>query len=191
MMKSIRFTLALCILVCLSGCAQSAPSRFYALSAMAQPTEAKYRHAVSVGPVLIPPVVDRPQMVTRLGQNEVRIDEFNRWAVPLQKDIARVIAENLAVKLGSPHVTVFPQSPLDASAIRVTIDIRNFESGVGKNVTIDAHWTVRTPEDDRTVSGRTIRQEPCTGIDHDDRVAAYSRALERLSEDIALTLLTL
>lgn len=190
-MKSIRLTLALCMLACLYGCAQSAPARFYTLSAMAQPTAAKFQHAISVGPILIPPVVDRPQMVTRLGQNEVRIDEFNRWAVSLQKDIARVIADNLAVKLGSSHVTVFPQSTPDTSAIRIAVDIRSFESAEGKNVTIDAHWTVRTPEDDRTVSGRTIRQEPCTGIDHDDRVAAYSRALERLSEDIALTLLTL
>lgn len=177
------------MLACLYGCAQSAPARFYTLSAMARPTAAKFQHAISLGPILIPSVVDRPQMVTRLGQNEVRIDEFNRWAVPLQKDIARVIADNLAVKLGSAHVTVFPQSTPDTSAIRIAIDIRSFESVEGKNVTIDAHWTIRIPGHSTTVAGRTARQEPWVDGGYDNQIAAYNRALEKLSEDISRTLL--
>jgi len=176
---------------CLFGCAHSTPSRFYTLSAMAKPTEAKFPHAISVGPVLIPPVVDRPQMVTRLGQNQVKFDEFNRWAVPLQKDTVRVIAENLAVKLGFPRITVFPQTPPDASAVRITVDFRTFESSGDKIVTIDALWTIRTSGEYKNLTRRTTYQESWKGAGYDDQVNAYSRALEKLSNDIALALLNL
>lgn len=191
MMKNIPFTLILCFLAGLCGCAQNTPSHFYTLSAMAQPAAAKFQHTLSVGPVLIPPVIDRPQMVMRLGQNQVKFDEFNRWAVPLQEDIARVIAENLAVKLGSPRVTLFPQSPPDTSAIRVAVDIQKFESNEARTVAIDAQWTIRIAGDPRTVTGRTNRQESFSGSGYDDQVAAYNQALAHLSDDIARALLDL
>ena len=58
----------------------------------------------------MPAVVDRPQIVVRTGPNEVWLDEFNRWASPLEDNLGRVIAENLVAMLGTPHVTVFPQT---------------------------------------------------------------------------------
>ncbi|MBN1548539.1 MAG: membrane integrity-associated transporter subunit PqiC, partial [Syntrophaceae bacterium] len=144
-----------------------------------------------VGPVLIPPVVDRPQMVTRLNPSRIQIDEFNRWAVPLQKEIARIIAENLVNQLGSPRVTLFPQSPPDASAIRVSIDFLKFEAAADQSVTLDAQWTVRTPGDGKTAKGRKTLKEPWVGAGYDDRIAAYNHALERLSGEIAQSLLAL
>lgn len=191
-MKSIGTDLLFCVLVVfLYGCAQSAPSRFYTLSALAQPTASGFQQAVSVGPILIPPVVDRPQMVTRLTQNEVKMDEFNRWSVPLQKDIARVIAENLAARLGSSQVTIFPQSPPDKSALRVTIAMLTFETGIGHRVILDAQWSIRIPGNGKTLMGRTTREEPLSGAGYDDRIAAYNRVLKELSEDIAQVLISI
>ena len=66
--------------------------------------------SVAVGPVSVPAAVDRPQIVVSTGPNQVRLDEFNRWASPLQNNIARVVAENLVAMLGTPRVTLFPQT---------------------------------------------------------------------------------
>jgi hypothetical protein len=57
--------------------------------------------SVSLGPVTVPTTVDGFQIVVRIGPNQVEIDEFNRWASPLQTDIARVVAENLISMLGT------------------------------------------------------------------------------------------
>ena len=51
--------------------------------------------SIVVGPVAIPAVVDRPEIVVTVGDNEVWLDEFNRWASPLGEAIALATAENL------------------------------------------------------------------------------------------------
>src|SRR5262249_32672698 len=89
------------VVVLVAGCA-SPPSKFYTLSAIPGPAAPASEISVSVGPVTIPASVDRPQMVVTAGVNQVRLEEFNRWASPLQNNIARVVAENLVAMLGTP-----------------------------------------------------------------------------------------
>src|SRR5512145_2636751 len=87
---------AVCVLAALAvGCASTPPSRFYTLSATSAATKTSSELSVAVGPVSVPAVVDRPQIVVSLGPNQVRLEEFDRWALPLQINIARVVAENL------------------------------------------------------------------------------------------------
>ncbi len=75
-----------------AGCATSSPSRFYKLSPMPVPADMpQANYSVTVGPVSVPAVVDRPQIIMRSGPHQVSIDEFHRWASPLKNDIARVI----------------------------------------------------------------------------------------------------
>jgi uncharacterized protein len=97
----------LCFLVSLTaGCGSAPSSRFYTLSAGAAPAATPSSLSVAVGPVSIPAVVDRPQIVVTTGPNQVRLEEFNRWASPLQNGIARVVAENLVAMLGTPRINL-------------------------------------------------------------------------------------
>jgi hypothetical protein len=54
-------------------------------------------------------ILYRPQIVVAVSQNQVGLDEFNRWVSPLQNNIGRVVAENLVAMLGTPRVTLSPQ----------------------------------------------------------------------------------
>ena len=63
-----------------AGCA-SPPSRFYTLSGATANATSTEGPSIAVGPVSIPAVVDRPEIVVTIGDNEVWLDEFNRWAV--------------------------------------------------------------------------------------------------------------
>ena len=59
---------ALCIFAGLAaGCASSPVSRFYTLSAAAAPAATSSQLSVVVGPVSVPAVVDRPQIVVTTG----------------------------------------------------------------------------------------------------------------------------
>jgi uncharacterized protein len=174
-----------------AGCA-STPSKFYTLSPAATPGTATAAYSVSVGPVSVPPAVARPQIVVRVGPNEVALDEFNRWASPLQSDIARVVAENLSSTLGTPRVTVFPQSATAAvAAYRAAIDVLRFESAPGDAATLDATWTVRGPKEGQSLAGRTTLREAVSEKGYAALVAAHSRALGRWSADIAGAIRTL
>ena len=66
-----------------------------------------------VGPVSIPAEVDRPQFTVQVAPNRVAIDEFNRWAAPLNENIARVVAGDLAALLGTPRVAACPLANFD------------------------------------------------------------------------------
>jgi uncharacterized lipoprotein YmbA len=177
-------TVALYVLVALvAGCASPA-SRFYTLSAGAAPAGTPSNLSVSVGPVSVPAVVDRPQIVVTTGPNQVRMEEFNRWASPLQNAIARVVAENLAALLGTPRVTLSSQILADAD-YRAIIEVQRFESAPGEAASLDAVWTVRRTKDGKAETGRTTVREAAQGSGYDALAAAHSRALERLSRDIA------
>jgi len=179
--------LILCTLATLlTGCASTKPSQFYTLSPSAITSGATSAStSISVGPVSVPAVVDRPQIVVRTGTNQVLIAEFDRWASPLKGDIARVVAENLVSMLGTPQVTVFPQSTSAEASYRAGINILRFESEPGRAATLDALWTVSSRKDGQSRSGRTTITEPTQGGGYAELVAAHSRALGRLSGDIA------
>ena len=140
---------------------------------------------VVVGPVSIPAIVDLPQIVVSTGANSVTLDEFNRWASPLQSNISRVVAENLVTLLGTPRVSQFQQSlNLDAD-YRVAIEVQSFDSAPGDAATLNAVWVVRRTKDGKAQTGRTSVREPTAAAGFDALAAAHSRALARMSQEIA------
>ncbi len=114
--------------------------------------------SIAVGPVSVPAAVDRRQIVVSMGTNQMRLDEFNRWAGPLQNNISRVVAENLAL-LGASRVICFPQMLGADADFRVAIEVQRFESTPGESAMLDAVWTVRRAKDGKSELGRTTVRE--------------------------------
>jgi uncharacterized lipoprotein YmbA len=168
-----------------AGCGSTPPSRFYTLNAASGTAASPSTLSVLVGPVAVPALVDRPQIVVVAGANQVRLDDFNRWAAPLQNAIARVVAENLVTMLGTPRVTLSTQTLTADSDYRATIDVQSFQSAPGEAATLDAVWTVRRAKDGKAETGRTTAREAVAEQSYDALAAAHSRALARLSQDIA------
>jgi uncharacterized protein len=176
----------ICLLAGLAaGCASTPPTRFYTLSVAAAPAATSSQLSVVVGPVSVPAVVDRPEIVVTTGPNQVRLDEFNQWASPLQNSIARVVAENLVGMLGTPRVILSAQALSADADYRAAIEVQGFESAPGEAATLDAVWSVRRTKDGRTETGRTRAHEAIQEKGYDALAAAHSRALGRLSRDIA------
>jgi uncharacterized lipoprotein YmbA len=123
-----------------------------------------------------------------MGPNQVRLEEFNRWAAPLQSNIARVVADNLVLMLGTARVTLSPQTLSADAEYRAAIEVQSFESAPGEAAMLDAVWTVRRTKDGKAETGRTTVREMAQEKGYDALAAAHSRALARLSEDIAAAL---
>jgi len=167
-----------------ASCA-SAPARFYNLDSTATPDGLPAtRAAVMVGPVSVPAAVDRPEFVVQSAPNRVDVDEFNRWDAPLNDAIAQAVAGDLVKLLGTPDVAAAPLANFDP-VYRVTIDVQRFESVPGQTALLEAEWTVRRTVGGETRSGRTAAREAVQGDGFDALAAAHSRALARLSGDIA------
>ena len=166
------------------GCS-TAPSRFYSLASTSTadgtpPTTA----AVMVGPVTIPAAVDQPEFVVQVAPNRVEVNEFNRWVSPLSDSIARAVAGDLVVLLGTPEVAN-SQLANFVPDYRVTIDVQRFESIQGQAAVVEAVWTVRKAAGGEVRSGRTVARETVQGQDFDALAAAHSQAIAKMSIDIA------
>lgn len=176
--------LAAIAMIALGACASSPPSRFYTLGSAQAPATGTATTSVGIGPVTIPGVVDRPEIVVTVGDNEVWLDEFNRWASPLGEAIAIAVAENVGAALGTPRVSAAAAADTD---LRVAIEVQRFESVPGSHALLDALFTVRRTADGRALSGRTTAREAAGTKSYEALAAAHSRALDRLSRDIAST----
>ena len=178
-----QFIASLFIAVFAAGCA-SAPSKFYTLSSTAKADAvAAVNCAIVVGPVTVTPLVDRPQFTVQVAPNRVAIDEFNRWAEPLNSGIARAVAGNLSAQLGTPRVASVSLANFNAD-YRVTLDIQRFDSLPDQSVHLEVVWVVRKANGNVSLSGRTIADESAKG-DFAALAAAHSRALAKVSADIA------
>jgi uncharacterized protein len=160
---------------------------FYTLS-----SEASERSSVSgtafpsivVGPVILPEVVDRPQIVTRVGTNQVNVAEQHRWAASLKSEIPRVIAQNLSSLLGTSSVFSYEDGGAPHPEIQVTIYVERFDAMLGQTVMIDSLWTIRSAGG-KPALGRAAMRETIVGNGYDALVSAHSRALAALSQQIA------
>ena len=167
-----------------AGCS-TAPARYYSLSSTATTDGAPATHAsVMVGPVTIPASVDQPEFVVQIAPNRVEVNEFNRWVAPLNDAVARAVAGDLVVLLGTPEVASAQLANFNPD-YRVTIDLQRFDSIQGDAALVEAVWTVRKTAGGETRSGRTVARESVQGQGFDALAAAHSRAIAKLSADIA------
>jgi hypothetical protein len=195
MRRAIPVTVLCAIAAFAAACSTTPASHFYTLSrsetAAAAPDSKTANLSVVVGPVSIPAIVDMPQIVVSTGLNQVAIDEYNRWASPLQNNISRVVAENLVAMLGTSRVSLFQQSLNAEGDYRVAIEVQSFESAPGDAATLNVVWIVRRTKDGMKEIGRTAVREPVAEKSYDALAAAHSRALARMSREIAAAIRTL
>jgi uncharacterized lipoprotein YmbA len=139
---------------------------------------------VGVGPVALPPYLDRPQLVTRAGGNRMVLADFDSWVEPLQGMFARVLGENLAL-LGTDDVLMLPQRRDFALDRQVEVEVTRFDVDDAGNAVLDARWWVYGRNGDKLLrSGRSTISEPAAVDDHTAAAAALSRALGTMSEEI-------
>jgi uncharacterized lipoprotein YmbA len=185
MARRIAHLISIVLMAAIAEGCSTAPSRFYSLASTSTadgtpPTTA----AVMVGPVTIPAAVDQPEFVVQVAPNRVEVNEFNRWVSPLSDSIARAVAGDLVVLLGTQEVAN-SQLANFVPDYRVTIDVQRFESIQGQAAVVEAVWTVRKSAGGEVRSGRTVAREAVQGQGFDALAAAHSQAIAKMSGDIA------
>ncbi|MDH4232885.1 MAG: PqiC family protein [Nitrospirota bacterium] len=189
------------LLIASAGCATSAPSRFYTLNSLAVPatlppaTSAEKKHVIAVVPVAVPEYLDRPQIVTRSGKNELKLSEFNRWAGSFNADVTRVLVENLSVLLAREPLTVLRWVPAEQALLpvkyRIGVQLTGFDGSPGGTVLLRAQWTLFGENGRKAIFlGESNITEQTGGQEYEDLVDAMSRALESLSRDIAAAIIS-
>jgi uncharacterized protein len=182
--------LALC-LMSLSGCflMKSQPTRYYTLNAMQQPAarpDFTPRFMVSVGPVILPDSLRRPQIAIRTSDNQMDFSEFHKWAGPLADDTKRILAENLGILLAEEGATVSTDELPVEPDYRVVVNINRFDGVPGETVLLNALWTLKNQKNQKIITvNQSLLTEKVSGTGYPDLVNAQSRTLSALSREIA------
>lgn len=173
-------------LLLLGACASAPPEHFYTLepSVAIDSSAAVSDLSIAVGPLSLPELIDRPQMVLQSGSNQVDIPESRRWAESLRSAIPRVISGNLRRLLPGAAVATRSEQAGATAKYNVAIDIFHFDARLGDATTLEARWRIQSAGRPAK-SGLTTLREPVQGADHDAVAAAHGRALAALSRDIA------
>jgi uncharacterized lipoprotein YmbA len=179
----------------LSGCITtnpSQPAKFYLLTPMSEsktiPSVETGDGSFSIGvnPVRIPEYLNRPQIVSRRSEMELFLDEFNKWAEPLEDNFTRVLTENLANILCTDPVAIYPARVATPVDFRVTVDVLRFDGMPGKEIFLVARWAIFGKErDELLVVRRSVYTESVGDSSYQNFVHAKSRAIENLSKEIA------
>ncbi|HZW89211.1 MAG TPA: PqiC family protein [Myxococcaceae bacterium] len=188
--------LLLCAMcVALTAClGSSRPARFYTLEPLqvrdgpsSTPTDA----TLTVGPVELPDYVDRPQIVTRTGANELVFAEFDRWGGSLDNQINNTLVATLRDRLAPQQIAVVPWRSAIVSggtSYRVRVSVSRFDGILGQSVVLQARWEL-TAQNGGKVESLGVREASVTeaigGPEYDALAAAMQRALVRFGQQMA------
>jgi hypothetical protein len=186
--------LGLTALLAASGCSFLRPeperAKFYTLAAT-MPSAAGQASTMpaivlGVGPVSLPPYLDRDQIVRRVDETRVELLEYERWAEPLEASTQRVLAVNLSRALGTEQIVMYPwplNRPVDWA---VAVTVTHFEPVASGGAHLVARWNVRAGTTERpAVTRDSVITVPASAATVEASVDAMNQALGTLAEEIA------
>ena len=182
-----RFSGSLCLLLLLTACGTSPPSKFYRLTPAVAPTPGGQEPALGIGPVEIPEFLNRNALVYTRGGNQLQIDGTERWAEPLGYGIERVLGLNLSQLLGSDNLRFFPWDLRQAPDYGVRLRVLDLDASEGE-ATLVVDWVIYNPSDATPITRRISQFKQTVGPGQSLPAAlpaAYSALLYQLSETIA------
>lgn len=171
-------------LLILSGC--STPETYYSLSADGPAPTNTTAFALGVGPISLPDYIDRAELVFQSETNRFEIPFERRWAGSLEETTTRVLGTNLARRLKTGNLHLYPWEPGTDLRYQVRVQIRQFHAVSAGDAILDAQWRIENGSSHSLlVSGVSHLTEPVIGDGYDAVVAAESRLLAQLADTIA------
>lgn len=175
----------------LLGCFHpSPPVAFYTLQPLPREGTPAPRSgiALEVGPVRLPELLQRPQMLVAQGGGALALSETLRWGNPLDQDMRRVLVDDLGWLLGSDAVVPSPNGERVAAAYRLDLEVLSCAAGPS-GLDLEAVWMLTRPGTARALLVRRSALREPLGSGPDALAAAHSRILAALGREIAAELL--
>ncbi len=151
------------------------------------------RATVVVGPISIPQLVDRPELVVRDSVYTVATVEQERWAAPLKEALPRLIAVEMQRRMPEMRFLTFSSAAISTPVARVLVDFTRFDVA-RDGATVDAHWVykptqpVASKSQVTSISGDISAHENLSGEPYEGYVDALRRACNRVADQIATRL---
>ena len=145
--------------------------------------------SLGVGPVEIPRMLNRPQIVYRKNSNEVILSEQNQWAGSLREEIQDTLIEQIIQRTGSHKIIHYPWPSDMQPAFVSRIHIDRLDGELGKKVILEAHWDLIKRNSKELIATRKSHHSvSLTSDDFLSYVVAQQSALIILADEIVTEL---
>ena len=183
-----KLPVALALVTALWGCASRPSEHFYTVSnrSVAADSGAAARR-MTVSPILIPALIDRPQLVVRTDAHEITLLESHRWAQPLSVDLGRALVGDLRRARPQLGVVAVDDRRTGLSEQSLEVIITELVSGPGPSTSFEASWVLHDRLRDCVNEGHFEAAIP-TQAGYQGIPAAYADAMSRLAGAIARTI---
>jgi len=187
-----KITLLILLLSSLSACSSvlNTPdsalggTHFYSLVALAPVNNTnKSPLRIGIGPIEIPRLLNRPQIISRKDNTEILMAEKHQWGGSYKEELTQALIDNLSNLLNTDNVEQYPWKFSFKPAYSVRIDIERFDGQLGKTVTLKARWRLFKGEKEVLVK-RSVIAVATQGVSYSAYVKAQSQALAQLSKRI-------
>ncbi len=178
------------------GCASSPESRLYVFSAsdswraVAARDAGASQFVVRFAPLNIPSYLDRPPIVTRVGDSEIKANQFHRWGIPLDITITEMLGATIARNHPEAYVDVVPHRGHLAAGYLVQVDIVRLDGYLGGPVELIAQWKVtKYGATTEVVAQRLNRYEQAAGApSYEAYIEAVRSVVMKMGEEISAAL---
>ncbi len=141
---------------------------------------------IGIGTIEFSEYLKRPEIVSFKGSNELNVDQFNRWAEPLEKNFERVLIENLSRLIPTDRINIFPWQEEEPNSFQIIILVNEFGMRSDSSVVLDARWSVSKKfKRDFLMTQRSFYTENAAGVSIEGKVALLSDLIGKFSRDIA------
>ena len=192
--KYLNGFILLCLGSLLTACA-TPPSNFYTLESQSGPsatanTAIAKKRLIGIGPLSLPALVERRQIVTRTENNGIQIAEFDLWAAPLKDNVLAVLSKNVGILQPNAIVRAYPWNAFGDVDYRVIVDISRFDTQLGKSANLEASWAIMEEKNHTIVSnGQTNIKQPLNDASYNSAAQALSKLLSDFSQQLSLALI--
>lgn len=173
----------------LVSCGTSPPVKYYSLGSGTAPPTADEAGAtmLAFGPLRVPEYLNRTQMVTRGPGAELDVNEYARWAEPVEEAMHRVAAAHLDSALDGVIVVAYPYLQSLAVDYRLLGQVDRFDADASGNVVLQLQWTVLDKGNVALIPPRRDRYEAraSNAADPGSVAGAMNQALDNFSKDVA------
>lgn len=177
----------------LSGCSLFTEPELYLLapvagSAAPLASQSEPAPVIALKPVELPKYLKGFRIAVRKSDHQLELAKSQRWAEPLADNFTRVLASNLAQRLGVQQVYLYPrQAPKKIDRI-ISVVVNEFIGSPQQGVKLEAHWQLFSPSERKIMAQNTLRHQQDltrTPANTAALVHAMSQNLAALADQIA------
>ena len=175
------------LLLTISGCGTSQPSKFYLLNASNTAVQSSGPSlTIGLGPIQFPTYLERNKILVRTSNNSFKAAEYHRWAEPLETNFTRVLAQALNNALPNTSITIYPWRSSQKIETQIVLEVLSFDSDSQNQASLTVRWALidankntLIPPKQHTYTQRADKS------DYDARVAAMSDCVTQLGAALA------